>query len=208
MSRDIEGTVSSAIDGATVEVFFAIDLLYDSPNEIYLWTGNTTKIINSIAYTGVGDILSISPIQETAEMSAKGVSLTLAANSELTALALANPYQNREAIIYFGIVGDESNMCEVFSGYMDSMNIEENPEFSVIELGIENRLIDLERPRVLKYTDASQQDRFSGDLGLQYVADLQDQRLPWGQGGTNGTSNAPSTGGGSSPPTHTFGQDR
>jgi len=204
MSRDIAATVSTAIDGERVEVFFAIDLLFDSPDAIYLWTGNTSKTINGNEYLGVGDILNISGIQETAQISARGVTLSLAANSELVALALANPYQNRECIIYFGIVGDEDNMTEVFSGYMDTMNIEEGAELSTIELTVENRLIDLERARVLRYTDAYQKSAYPGDQGLEYVASLQEQRLPWGRGGASGTSGIVVGGGGSTAPTFTY----
>ena len=44
---------------------------------------------------------------------------------------------------------------------MDQMNIEEGPEVSRVELKIENRLIDLERQRVGRFTSEYQKSNIS-----------------------------------------------
>ena len=64
---------------------------------------------------------------------------------------------------------------------MNQMNIEEGPDTSTIQLSVENKLVDLERPRVARYTSAYQKDKFNGDLGLDFVESLQDQKLTWGR---------------------------
>ena len=64
---------------------------------------------------------------------------------------------------------------------MDQMNIAEDADTSTIELSIENKLIDLERPRTARFTSAYQKSVYAGDLGLDFVEDLQDKEIFWGR---------------------------
>jgi hypothetical protein len=74
-----------------------------------------------------------------------------------------------------------TSLTEIFAGYMDQMNIEEGADSSTIQLSIENKLIDLERPRTSRFTSAYQKSLFSNDLGLDFVEDLQTKELYWGK---------------------------
>ena len=64
---------------------------------------------------------------------------------------------------------------------MDQMNISEGPDTSTIELSVENKLVDLERPRVRRFTSAYQKSVYPNDLGLDFVEDLQDKDISWGR---------------------------
>jgi hypothetical protein len=64
---------------------------------------------------------------------------------------------------------------------MDQMNIDDGPETSTIELKVENRLIDLERARVARYTSGYQKSVYPNDSGLDFIEDLQDKQIPWGR---------------------------
>lgn len=183
MSRDISTPVNTAVAAAEIQPFFAVDLLFDSPNEIYLWSGYGTKTIAGKSYLGAGELLAISSVTETNDISAQGATITISGvPSELLAKAFNEPYQNRGCNIYFGVIGSEDDYASVFAGYLDTMNITEGPDTGTIELSVENKLIDLERARVFRYTDSFQKSQFAGDKGLEFVASLQDQRLPWGKG--------------------------
>ena len=52
---------------------------------------------------------------------------------------------------------------------------------STIELLVENKLVDLERARVARFTSGYQKSIYAGDLGLDFVEDLQDKQIPWGR---------------------------
>lgn len=183
MSRALNAFFEAALASDTFEPFFAVDLYFDSPHEVFLWTGQGSIEINGKTYLGGGELLGISEIAESAEVEALGANVTLSGMPpELIAKALATPYQGRDATIYFGLMADPSAMLEMFSGFIDTMPIEEGPEGAQIQISIENKLIDLERPRVAKFTAAHQEARYPGDKGLGYVASLQDQKLPWGKG--------------------------
>jgi hypothetical protein len=207
MSRDLSTALSGSLEDNVVYPFFAIDLEFDSPNTLRLWTGYGTLVYEGVSYFGTGELLGISSVEETVEMAAKGATLTLSGvPSEVISLALQEPYQGRVCKINFGMFAtdnllqedatsyillqdgakialesQQTSLTEVFTGYMNQMNIEEGPDTSTIQLTVENKLVDLERPRVARYTSAYQKDKFNGDLGLDFVESLQDQKLTWGR---------------------------
>ena len=180
MSRDLTTTTLDAIDDSVVYPFFAVELLFDN-DAIRMWTGQGTLDIGGNDYIGVGNLLDISAIEETAELAVRGATITLSGvPSDLLSLALSEPYQGRVCNIYFGVVG-ELAANQIFSGYMDQMNISDGGETSTIELMIENRLIDLERARVARFTSGYQKSLYPDDLGLDFIEDLQDKDIVWGR---------------------------
>ena len=165
----------------------------------------------SVTYFGTGNLLDISSVEETVEMAARGATLTLSAvPTEVISLALSQPYQGRICKIFFGLFqkgnleqqssteeakayllmqnGDiitlnkaSTSLTEVFIGYMDQMSIEEGADVSTIEVKIENKLIDLERPRVGRFTSQYQKSLFPNDKGFDFVESMQDVPLTWGR---------------------------
>ena len=182
MSRTIPSVVLNALDDDVINPFFAVELLFDSPNEIRLWTGVGDLIYEGHTWTGAGNLLDISSVEEAADLAVRGATITLSGmTSEVVSLALQEPYQGRVCNIYFGVTSDTTALTQVFSGYMDQMNIQENPDTATIELTVENKLIDLERPRVARYTSAYQKSVYPGDLGMDFIEDLQDKEIIWGR---------------------------
>ena len=182
MTRTIPSVVLNALDDDVINPFFAVELLFDSPNEIHLWTGVGDLDYDGKIWTGAGNLLDISSVNEAADLAVRGATITLSGmTSEVVSLALQEPYQGRVCNIYFGVTSDTTALTQVFSGYMDQMNIQENPDTSTIELTVENKLIDLERPRVARYTSAYQKSVYAGDLGLDFIEDLQDKEIVWGR---------------------------
>ena len=64
---------------------------------------------------------------------------------------------------------------------MDQMNISEAGTTSTVELKVENKLIDLERARVARFTSAYQKLKFPNDQGLNFVESMQDKKINWGK---------------------------
>jgi hypothetical protein len=62
---------------------------------------------------------------------------------------------------------------------------------ATIAINAENRLVDLNRPSNLRYTNASQQILNSSDTGFKYVQAIQGKEILWGR-----PSNSDTTGGG------------
>jgi hypothetical protein len=207
MSRDLSNNTIDNISQDVVYPFFATELRFDGDNTLRLWTGQGTLVLeDGTSWVGTGNLLNISAIEETSELAVKGATLTLSGvPSEVLSLALSEPYQGRVCNIYFGTFSQGSilqesssyillqdgsrinlettdkDFSEIFSGYMDQMNIEESGETSTIQLLVENKLVDLERARVARFTSGYQKSIYAGDLGLDFVEDLQDKQIPWGR---------------------------
>lgn len=181
MSRDLAAVISTALQGSEINVFWACDLLFDSPNDIYLWNGIGDLLLDGKTYTGVGDLLGVSEIKESSDIAAYGAQLSLSGiPSDTISTALNEPYQGRHAIVKFGVIsGGTHTAFTVFSGEMDQMTINYGPETVTISLDVESRLVDLERARVRRYTDADQQLRYNGDLAFEFVTRLQEESLQW-----------------------------
>jgi hypothetical protein len=189
MSRDIPAQLLGNLSDNVVHPFFAIELNFDS-GPLRLWTGVGTLTYEGQDYVGTGTLLAISSIEETSEIAVRGATLTLSGvPSEVISLALTSPYQGRVCNIYFGAKDKTLNtvsLTSVFSGYMDQMNISEGQDTSTIELQVENKLIDLERARVARFTSSYQKSVYPQDLGLDFVESLQDKDIVWGRSGGSG----------------------
>ena len=181
MSRDLATAISNALDDDVISVFWACDLLFDAPNTLYFWNGIGDLSLDGNTYTGAGNLLNISEMRESSDIAAYGATLTLSGipTNEIN-LALAEPYQGRRAIVKFGVdVAGTKSSVTVFTGEMDQMSISFGPDTATISLDVESRLIDLNRPRIRRYTDADQQARYPGDLAFEFVTRLQSESLEW-----------------------------
>jgi len=192
MSRSLNSTITTALAADVIQPFFAIDLLFDSPDQVYLWNGVGTRSLtresdsSSQSYTGLGDLLQMDTVEETGDISAKGATISLSgidnSSGTLFQKALNTAYQGRKCKIYFGVMNGNtpSNIEEIFSGYMDQMNINEGPNTTTITLSVENKLVALERPSANRYTSAYQKSQYSSDKGLDFISGLQSKKIVWG----------------------------
>lgn len=185
-TRDLTALTENALDDSSIAVFFAIELQFDSA-PIRLWTGVGDATIDGNTYIGAGGLIDISSVEEASDIAARGATITLSGmDSTVISLALQSPYQGRICKMFFGVgEGDPpyTSLTEVFSGYMDEMNIDEGPETGTIELKVENKLIDLERERVRRYTSAYQKAIYPGDKGFDFVERISRKETPWGRKG-------------------------
>jgi len=172
----------SGFSDDSMYLFYAVEFEFDS-GTVRLWNGYTDAQIEGETYQAAGDLLNISNVEENGEIAARGASVTLTGlDTSLVSVVLSEDYQNRPARIMFGTI--ESGVYSaytLFKGRMDVMSITEDGQTASIDITIENRLIDLERPRVYRYTSEDQKAKYPSDLGLDYVADLQDKQILWGR---------------------------
>lgn len=180
MSRIVPSSILTALSQPEVQPFYAIEFSFDS-GTIRLWTGYGDRTISSQTYTGSGSLLTISGMEEVADMSAKSTTVTLSGiPAELVSLALQEPYQNRPCRILFGVT-NSTDIVESFSGFMDKMTIEDSGESASISMVIESKWVKLDRANIRRYTSESQKSRYPNDTFFDYVSDLQDKEILWGR---------------------------
>ena len=189
MSRSITTAFKNAIVDQVVRPLLACELEF-STGTLRFWNGygdlTMTAGGSSNTFTGLGDLMNVSAISESDQIEAIGASLSLTGiKSSLISAALSANYTNRNASIFLGLFDTSksviSDVYTLFKGKMDIMKIDEGPESATIVLNLENRLIALDRARNRRYTHEDQQLSFSGDLGFEFVPDLQDKEIIWGK---------------------------
>jgi len=207
MTKPISTGFDSVLQGDVVRPIILVEMLFDS-GAVRLWNGLTDLIYDGDTYTGAGTLLSISTVEDTADISARGITISLSGiSASIMSLALDEKYQNRTANVYFGIIGvpdllltqageyivdidlinydvsssDRNEYIPIFTGLMDQMTIADAGETLNIGLTVESRMIDLERPRVWRYTSEDQKRVYPNDKGFDYVNDLQTKTILWGR---------------------------
>ena len=188
MARTIGSTFSTQLSSTQTRPFYAVEFLYTQ--SLRIWTGYGDFTVEGQIYTGLGNLISIGQVQETAETKASGIKISAGGlNTDVLASALNETQQGVIVNVYFGVLTTTSNAqaivdtpYEIFSGFVDTVSINEQGDTSAISFNIENKLISLERPIDLRYTDQDQKHFFPNDKGLEFVNDIQDKVIAWGGG--------------------------
>ena len=183
MSRAL--TPAAAAAAASQQVTMALAVRLDFASGFVRVNSTPYNLtISGEEYIGVGHLGQISGLDETTDLEAAGITLELSGvQAALLYNALGETYQGRDARVYLVFMTmDHAIIADpvlIYRGRMDTMDIS-LAEQGVITVHVENRLADWSRARVSRYTDAEQQRRHPGDLGLQYVVQLSNKPLPWG----------------------------
>ena len=145
-------------------------------------------------YTGLGTLVEVQTLQESADSAADRLTLSLAvADNAMLALAMgdAATYRGRAAQLSFQLFDESHQPAGAaklrWRGYMDKLQISRTPAGEQGD-GSSGRIemvcsrAGMARARNadgLRLTDAQQQARYAGDTGLRYVRTLIEQPVPW-----------------------------
>jgi hypothetical protein len=182
--RPLTTGMTAQITGVALRPCFFLQAHFLS-GDIFLWSGLGTVTWNGQVWQGVGSLGQISAIQESANVQANNVTFTLSGiPSDLISKAISETRQGYAVQLWFGALGDNNNVIvdplKCFAGRMDVPTVEETPDTSSISITVENRLVDLQRSRLRRYTHEDQQIDYPGDLGFVYVSGLQNWNGVWG----------------------------
>ena len=189
MARNITTAFKNAITSKVVRPIMAVELDF-SDGVLKIWNGygNLTMTAggSSKTFTGQGDLLGVTGIEESSTLSMSGITLTFAGiKSSLISTALSAGYTNRNGAVYLGLFDASQNVIAdvytIFKGKMDVLNIQEGPLTSVITLKLESRLVTFEKASNRMYTLEDQQVDFANDVGFEFIPDLQDKEIIWGK---------------------------
>lgn len=178
MPRIIPAPLLSALTNKEIQPYYAVELKLDG-GDVRLWTGLGEKTIDGDVYTGSGNLLNIDGLDETSDLGARNAVLTLSGvPPQIVSLALQEPYQRRRVKIMFG---EQSvpDVVVVFSGFANTLDVSDTADSSSIKMTVESRLVELEKARVRRYTQADHASRHPNDTFFSYVAGLQDQQVSW-----------------------------
>lgn len=157
-------------DGSPIDFVRASNAPFD-----ITWGGRTFK--------GVGTFGSVSTVEEGSEPEATGVELTLnGIDTGLVSIALGRHIQGDRATVFMGFLDEGHVLVDdpfiVFRGRMDVMRITVG-ESATIRLSVESVFADWDRPRVRRYNNADQQQRFPDDKFFEFAEQTVDKDIIW-----------------------------
>jgi hypothetical protein len=181
--RDMTTGITSALQASNVPYMVLAELDFvegfvrlTNAGYDFQWNGHT--------WTGAGNLGTISSIEEGQDMQEYGCTLTLSGiPAGYIAKCLGTGYQGRNATIWIAPLTNDyqilSDPVIIFKGRMDTMPIQLGSQ-SAIQVTVESKLTDWERPRVRWYTDADQKSEYPNDRGFEYVALMAEKAIYWG----------------------------
>ena len=185
MSRTLTTAMSNALVADVVRPIYLVRMVFDS-SDLNVWSGMGDLSYGGETYTGLGDLLSISEIKETADVQATGMNVSLAGvKSSLVTIAKDQDYQGRELTVRLGAFDSSGSLIAdpviIFSGFMDTMTIAEAGQYSSITIAVENKLIAFERSKVRRYTAEDQKIDHPTDKGFEFVTAIVEKEIIWGR---------------------------
>lgn len=186
MARSITTGFQTEIEAQYLVIAVLIKASFDS-GDLNLHSGKGDIVFDGDTYQGAGQLLGIGQVKETQSLEAVNLSFTLSGElASLVSLALTENPNRRRIKMWYAPLNQTtgqviSNPYEVYSGYMDTYDIERRGGTeAVITLNTEGELITYTIPRNIYYTDESQKARYEDDTGMSYVTLIQDISIPWG----------------------------
>lgn len=205
--RNISPDMLAEYTSGSVSPAVMIEMFFDS-GTLRMWTGYGTVDFNGETFFGAGNMIGFSTIEETEELEAKGIVVSLnGIPSSLIAISLTEKTRARPFRMYLasyttqryvatedgtGVVDleDDSGSVllenqlidvpyKIFSGLMDVIEFVDNGQEATLRLSVENALIIGRRTKVRRYTSEDQKKRFPNDKGLDFINQLQDKELVW-----------------------------
>ncbi len=218
MARDQTAAVTTESKKSSgARPLFIVKCEFDS-GDLLFWTGRGNLPFGGDTYKGLGDLGKISPVEEGLEQKAFGISIAISGVSSTNlSAALDEELMNRIAQVWLGFFDSDYALITspvlVFRGRLDTMDIKLG-KTATVNITAESRLIDWARPRIRRYTNADQQERFPDDKGFEFVSETTDKEILWGaviasgQGGGTVASGSGSQHGGSNEREGPFGAPR
>lgn len=186
MTRRLSPAAAAAAQGEIVARTVAVDL--DFSSGVVRVNGSLASIvIAGNEYLGVGSLGGISTAEESAELQAYGMTVSLAGiPRDAIALALTQAYQGRRATVWEVLLDRNTwqpiaDPTVIFRGRIDQMNVTMG-QTATVEVRLENRLVDWERPRIRRYTSEDQHLAHPTDRGFEFVSDTAEREIVWPAG--------------------------
>ena len=187
--RSLSSEMQAVATAETVRPILLIESDFDS-GAINLWNGIGQLNYGGKTYIGAGNLLAVEPVSESTDLRANGTSVTLSGiNNTLVGLAKDEDYHGRALTVNLGAMDENNDVIAdpviMFSGFMDTMMLTESGDSSSITIDVENKLIQMDRAKVRRFTDNDQRIDYPNDDGFSFVAKIQDREINWNIVGAN-----------------------
>ena len=178
--RNLSAGALTELAAANVEFYYLVRFDFSTP--IYLTTAPRDITHDSKNYLSSGLLSKIPDFSESLKIKPQTISIDFS-GATLTshALPITNNFRNVDVYIYRYLV-DSGDTFLVFKGYIDSYGSTEDAKkgTSKVSWNIANHWTDFDAATGRLLTDESQQDFYSGDLGLEFAGVTDPISAYWG----------------------------
>jgi hypothetical protein len=188
MERTIPAAITARLgDRVVYPVLLYEGTFFSAGAEVLLnlWSGFGDLVYDGKTWIGGGNLLGVTPVEETTEMRAIGFTVSLNGQSSANiSTALQSVRQGKPGKLWLALLDQAGAVLDkqiLKRGKLDVVVIEDSGADCRISVTYEDVLIDLERPRERKYTHEDQQLDYPGDKGFSAVPMLQDLQIQWGR---------------------------
>jgi hypothetical protein len=186
MSRGFPTNVATALAQQHVAIVTFAKLEFPS-GTVYVHNSLGTYTWDGQDWLGVGDLGSISQVEEGIDVSPYAITLTLSGlDATISGAALTEDYFMHPVTVYMGVLDADDALIadptQIWAGFMDQMNVSLGADGGdAIQLIAESELSRFDVSRNLMYTNAAQQERYSGDLFFSHIHKVQGAKFDWGK---------------------------
>lgn len=183
-ARDLTASVLAAIQAREVSPIALFEGEFDS-GTTRLWTGRGDLSWDGKTWLGAGDLIGWGAIEERDGVVASGLEVSFAGiDAAFVSLALDDARQGLPGRMWIGFLDSSGDVIadpfQAFSGRLNVPTITDSADTCTMTIDFENRLVDLQRPREVRFTHEAQNALYPGDLGFEYVTVIQNQEITWG----------------------------
>lgn len=189
MARNLNSQTLTALQEQVIRPFLALKVVWPSnggQTTVRFWTGWGDIVFDGASYTGLGDLLSINPIEENSTLGIRGLRLKLdGLDSTLLDYVIGTDFQGNDIQLFFGVMDDNGAIIgdpiSVFTGYLDSASISESATGSLIDLTAESKMLDFQRTDRSRYTVQDQTNRSGlSDKCFEFLPLMGTTSIAWG----------------------------
>ncbi len=193
MTIALDATANARIASSVRGVAWLADLEFGT-GTIYFTTAPLTLGANGHTYLGLGSLVEVSPLTESEDSNAEQIVLSLSlVNPAMLAATLGDVgnYRGRRVRLWLQLYDEQFQPAgapvQRWGGYMDRVTTERKPAPATGGAGGGHLRLECSRAGMararnaagLRLTDAQQQQRYPGDLGLAYMQTLIEQPALW-----------------------------
>lgn len=188
MPRNVDPSIIAALQQPNLQMAVFVSMAFKT-GTVNIWSGAGTVSWQGITWTGIGSLLGLEGFEEGTTVMARGITITLSGlDPTLLADAMTDFQLGLPVTVYLGFYNSgvlNGNALISWSGRMDQPTISVSGTEAHIAINCESRLLDMNVPSDRRYTLQDQQMTWPGDLGFQFVQDIQEVNIAWGQHITN-----------------------
>lgn len=198
MSRGFSSpAVTNALGQSHVRLITMAKLEFGS-GTVYVHNGLGTYSYDGQSWLGLGNLASISAVEEGSDISPYGVTLTVSSiNATLAEQALEENYYQKPVTLYLGVLDENDdfvqestpantkNPIQIWSGHIDQMTVTVGSSGGdAIKIQCESELARFARSRNLMFSNVWQQSRHSTDKFFNLVHLIDGVKIGWKQTGS------------------------